>query len=97
MFPHIPNKLSTSSRRNWTATNFKIVRYSSGESYEQLSSVTSDISDSLDLTEDAIPERPEVPVETAVEQVEKVLVYYLIGEIYLKTFDFIIIVFIIYG
>lgn len=80
-----------------TATNFTFVRYSSGESYDQLSSVTSDNRDSMDLTEDVIPELPEVPIEAAADQVEKVLVYYLIGEIYKKQFDIIITLFIIHG
>lgn len=65
-----------------TATNCTFIRHISGESNEQLSSVTSGNNDSLDSAEDVIPERPEVPVEAYVEQVEKVLVYYFINEIY---------------
>jgi hypothetical protein len=61
-----------------TAFNFTFLRHNSGESNEQISSVTSGNDDSLDLTEDVIPERPEVPIEASVEHVEKVLVYILL-------------------
>lgn len=48
-----------------------VVRHSSGEGHEQ-SSVPID-NETIDLTDEAIPEAPEVPIET-IEQVEKVLV-----------------------
>lgn len=52
------------------------MRHSSGDNLppsNQLSSVT-DKTDSENSTDDIIPDAPEVPVEAAVEQVEKVFV-----------------------
>lgn len=69
-----PNKFLTPDFKHLTATSFTFVRYSSGESHEQLSSADHK-NVSVDTTEEVIPDAPEVPVETpGSEQVEIFLV-----------------------
>lgn len=72
-----PNKFLTPSLRHITATNFTFIRHgSSGESdarTEQSSTVVKDDA-TVDLTEDIIPEAPELPVEAVTEVAEKILV-----------------------
>jgi len=70
-----PNKFTTPDLRHvLSATNFTFVRHSSGDGREQPEVLSSVNREPVDLTEDIIPEAPEVPVEAAVEQVAIALV-----------------------
>jgi len=75
LFP--PAKFTTPDHRHiLSATNLTFVRHSSGDGREQPAVLSSVNREPVDLTEDVIPEAPEVPVEEAVEQVAVVLVYF---------------------
>lgn len=68
-----PNKFLTPGLRNSTAVNFTFLRHNSNVNNEPLNQSSS----TVDLTEDVIPEAPEVPIELADinQAVEKVLVF----------------------
>ncbi|VVC39482.1 Hypothetical protein CINCED_3A023736 [Cinara cedri] len=68
-----PKKFLTPDLKHLTATSFTFIRHSSGESHVE-STLANNNKESVDLTDDVIPDAPEVPVETtSVEQVEIVL------------------------
>jgi len=70
-----PEKFTTPDHRHvLSATNLTFVRHSSGDGREQSEVLSSVNPEPVDLTEDVIPEAPEVPIEAAVEQVAIVLV-----------------------
>jgi len=71
-----PYKFPTPDLRHLTATNFTFVRHSSGDGRGQPELLSSDNREPVDLTDDVIPDAPEVPIEAAVEQVAIVLVYF---------------------
>lgn len=76
-----PYKFLISDFRQLTVANLNFVRHSSGEGFnqsERISTVASD-NQTIDLSEDVIPDAPELPTDAAIDQVvEKVLVYYFI-------------------
>lgn len=53
-----------------------IVRHGSGENHEQSSVSKGD--ETIDLTEEIIPEAPQLPVDTIAEQIDTVLVHVFI-------------------
>lgn len=69
-----PSKFLAPDLRNLTAASFTFIRHSSDDSHKQ-SSLADNKDESEDLTDNIIPEAPQVPIETNVEQVEIVLVY----------------------
>lgn len=73
-----PDKFShtrlTDHRHVLSATNLTFIRHSSGDGREQPELLSSVNSEPVDLTEDVIPDAPEVPIEAAVEQVAIALV-----------------------
>lgn len=74
-----PAKFTTPDLKHvLSATNLTFVRHSSGDGREQPEVLASVNREPMDVTEDIIPEAPEVPVEEAVEQVAIVLVYFFI-------------------
>lgn len=71
-----PKKFTTPDLKYLTAANFTFIRHSSGDGREQPELLSSDNRVPVDLTEDVIPEAPEVPIEAAAEQVEIALVHF---------------------
>lgn len=71
-----PNKFLTPVLRRVTATSFTFIRHNSGESDAQTEQSPTEVKDdaTIDLTEDLIPEAPELPVEAVSEVAEKILV-----------------------
>ncbi|KAL5245259.1 hypothetical protein ACI65C_012669 [Semiaphis heraclei] len=69
-----PAKFTTPDLRHvLSATNLTFVRHSSVDGREQPEVLSSVNRESVDVTEDVIPEAPEVPIEEAVEQIAIVL------------------------
>lgn len=64
----------TDLRHVLSATNLTFVRHSSGDGREQPELLSSVTREPVDLTEDVIPDAPEVPIEAAAEQVAIALV-----------------------